>query len=916
MPRPRADLTPGALPDPFGTAELREATLSGWQSSPTRLEEDAAAEAELLEIGYRGRLFTELAANAADAAAAAGVLGCMAVWAEGPTVRIANTGAPLTVEGVRSLVALRVSPKRADPGATTVGRFGMGFRATSLAPRVTITSTSGAIEFDTARTRTAVAERMPSADPTVVPGQRLAWPSAATPTDGFDTEIVLEVGQESIAAALVADAAAQAADLLLELESIDRIDVAGQRYVRVDDADQVIVLRDDTELRRWIQARSDSTRWLVPVVDGRVLPLDRDVLRSPTATDIELTLPARLIAHLPLTSDRRDLHPSADVAAAAAGYPELVALVPDDQKQAVVPPPALAVGRVDAELREAVRAQLAIAQWVPSATGAALAPTRAWVLPGITVDLAEVLVEVLEPLAHPDVSDRVTASLLVGLGARQLGLADIAELLSGVQNRPEWWSRLYAALAALVPDGRAAEELGALPVPRADGRMHVGCRGLYLIDGLDALDHPPVPTWIPALEPAAYDPLLDRLGLTRISPAEAIDHPDLAAELDSVDDHHALADVVLRLLALPDAGPAPAALGALEIADADGDTRPADELLLPGSPLQSVLVDDSPFGEVAAATVETYGAVALRRLGVGWGFSVIRDPSPVAPDHDLPDEDLWWDSHEVPPDELSAVRDLDLVDPDRWPEAVRLLTDDPDTAPLLAGGYTRWWLRRYAEIGGVPLRRLRPIDDTGFRGLFDAVELPDSAAGLLAGDVPDDSADVEGWLAALADPDREIAPGVAVRAHAALVAALRSGVVRVSDVEPPAGVRTVAGTVSDDPIVVDAPWWTPVVAADRAVLPGLPTVRDDAELLADLLDATTASERFHALPDLDGEAVDPDSSEAVALLAAVGMAAPRQVRLHDDLHVSLTDDDATTRHRVPLWVADDGTIHLSRARIR
>lgn len=916
MTAPNTDLSQVNPPDPFGTAELREATLSGWQSSPTRLAEDAAAEAELLEIGYRGRLFTELAANAADAATAAGMLGHVSVWAEGSSVHIANTGAPLTVEGVRSLVALRVSPKRADVGVTTIGRFGMGFRATSLAPRVTIASTSGAIEFDAERTRAAVAERIPDTDPTGVPGQRLAWPSSAAPAAGYDTEIVLQVGEASIAAALMAEATEQTPDLLLELESIARIDVDGQRFVRIDDGDHVVVMRDGVEFRRWIRAQSDLTRWLIPVVDGRVRPLDGDVLRSPTATAIELTLPARLIAHLPLTSDRRDLHPSADVAAAAAGYPELVALVPNEQKQAVVPPPALAVGRVDAVLREAVRAQLEVAQWVPSATGEALAPTRTWVFPGITADLAAVLGEFLEPLAHPDVSDRVTASLLVGLGARRLGLADVAELLSGVRNEPEWWSRLYAALGAMVPDGQAAEELGALPVPRADGRMHVGCRGLYLIDGLDTVDHPPVPTWIPALAPAAYDPLLDRLGLTRISPAEAINHPDLAAELDAADDHRELADVILRLLALPDAGPAPAALGALEIADADGEDRPADELLLHGSPLESVLVDDSPFGIVADAVVETYGAVALRRLGVGWGFSVIRDPSPVSPDHDLPDEDRWWDSHEAPPDELSAVRDLDLVDPDRWPEALQLLTDDPDTAGLLAGGYTRWWLRRYAEIGGVPLRRLRPVDDTSLRGLFDAVDVPDAAVGLLAGGMPDDAADAEGWLAALADPRREIAPGVAVRAHAALVEAVRTGLIAVADVDPPDGARTVAGSVSTDPVVVDAPWWTPVVPADTAVLPGLPAVWNDAELLADLLDASTASDRFHAVPDLDGEAVDPDSAEAVALLAAAGVTAPRQIRLHDDLHVTLADDDASTRHRVPLWVAEDGTIHLSRARTR
>lgn len=898
------------LPDPFGTAELRAATLDGWIASPTRLAEDAAAEAELLEIGYRDRLFTELCANAADAATAAGIVGRIAISAEGSTIRVANVGAPLTAEGVRSLTALRVSPKPADPATGTVGRFGMGFRATSLAARVVVASRNGSIEFDAARSRAVVAEHLPAA--LTVPAQRLAWPTDAMPADGYDTEVILDVGAADLAETLVAEAAVQAPDLLLELESIDRIEVAGRVFVRHVDGDHVILTRDGGEHRRWLQARSDTTRWLVPVREGRILAQERDVLRSPTATDIETTLPARLIARLPLTPDRRDLHPTADVAAAADGYPELVALVPDEQKRALIPPPALAAGRVDALLRDAVRDRLATAQWVPSATGKTLAPPRTWVLAGLTPDLARILGPLLDPLAHPDVSDRVTASLLVGLGARPLGLADLADLLAGTENPPTWWASFYAALDGVVTDSRDVEELGTLPVPRADGRMHVGARGLFLIEGLVADDDPPAPTWVPTLAPAAYSPLLERLGLTRITPTEALDHPGLLGELDAADDHRDLADTVLRLLSLPDAGPAPAALGLLELSGDDGDDWPADELLLPDSPLGAVLVDDSPFGTVSATVVERYGRDALRRLGVGWGFSVVHDRAPVAPDHDLPDEAAWWDDHDVPPEELTAIRDLDLVDPDRWPAALALLAADDTTAPLLAGGYTRWWLRRFAEIDGVPLRRHRAVDDPALRGLFAAVELPDEAVGLLAGAMPDDAEDAGAWLTALADDRRDIDPGVAVRAHTRLLAGLRAGRFAVADVPPPDRARTSAGATTADPVVVDAPWWTSVLPADTAVLPGLPPSPDDAALLADLLDATTATDRYDALPDPDGVPADPDGPDAVALLAAAGLVAPRELRLHDDLHVTVTDGDTATRHRVPLWVGDDGTVHLNR----
>ena len=69
----------------------------------------------------RGRL-------AADAAAAAGVAGRLAVWVDGTELHVANTGSPLTDAGVRSLAALRVSAKTADDsGARQIGRFGGGF---------------------------------------------------------------------------------------------------------------------------------------------------------------------------------------------------------------------------------------------------------------------------------------------------------------------------------------------------------------------------------------------------------------------------------------------------------------------------------------------------------------------------------------------------------------------------------------------------------------------------------------------------------------------------------------------------------------------------------------------------------------------------------------------------------------------
>ena len=109
--------------DPFGTAALRQAVLRAWEGSPTRFREDANAEEDLRLGGYRDRVLVELAQNAADAAGAGGALWARVVDGE---LRVANTGAPMTADGVAGLASLRASAKR---GSGSVGRFGVGFAA-------------------------------------------------------------------------------------------------------------------------------------------------------------------------------------------------------------------------------------------------------------------------------------------------------------------------------------------------------------------------------------------------------------------------------------------------------------------------------------------------------------------------------------------------------------------------------------------------------------------------------------------------------------------------------------------------------------------------------------------------------------------------------------------------------------------
>ncbi len=859
------------------------------------MAEDAAAEAELADIGYRGRLLTELAANAADAAGDDGVLW---IRRDGDELRFANTGAPLTRDGVESLTALRVSPKSHAETVTTVGRFGVGFRATAFADTVTVASTSGSIEFSRARTVAAAGSHD-------APAQRLAWPSAAEPPRGFTTEVSIDVGED--AAALFDSFSAQVPDLLLELKALARIEVDDTVFTRIVDGDDVVINRGGAELQRWLTARVHGTSWMVRVVDGAVVPCKDEVLRSPTPTGVELALPARVITDLPLTPDRRDVHPDADVAKAARGYADLVALAPDRDKHLLVPRPTLGAGRVDAELRSAILSDLADAGWVPAVGGAALAPKRTWVLTNVSERLADVLAEVMVPLAHPDVSERVSAAALVRLGARELGLADIADLLGSTVREPAWWATLYSALADRVQTGDDAAELGALPIPRIDGRTHIGARGLVVVDGLGADDASP--DWMAIVHPDAYDPLLDRLGLQHCSIADVLADPALAAAIGSADDHAELADSVLRLLSAGGIAEQQPGLGRIEIAGADGDEWPADELLLPDAPIAELLGEDSPFGVVAAGVVERYGRAPLRALGVGWAFGTVHDDVPTGPDHDLPDEEQWWDEFDVPPERLDAVRDLDLVEPGRWTDALALLADDPATSQLLGSGYTRWWLRRYAEIDGVPLRRLRGADDRRFAGLFDVAPDSDRYPSLLVGDGPDDSDDAQDWIDALADPDRQVSAGVAARAHSALITAVRDGRVDPRRLEPPDGIRALDGSVTDRPVVIDQPWWAAVVPADRAVLPGPLVSESDAQVLGDLLDVDLASRLCRAIPVGQGRTVDVDSAEAAWITAVSGRESRGPIVVHDRLVVAV-DLDGEERHvAVEQWVDDAGTTH-------
>lgn len=180
--------------DPHRTAALRRAVLQTWTASTARFREDANAE-ELLARGYADRVLMELAANAVDAARSAGVRAVLAVeridLTDGAAeIRVANTGSPLTSDGVRALASLRASAKRDT--ASTIGHFGVGFTAVrALSDEPALLSTTGSVRFSAVRTAEEVAAlgiseldaELRRRDG-VLPALRLCWPLPDSTEDG------------------------------------------------------------------------------------------------------------------------------------------------------------------------------------------------------------------------------------------------------------------------------------------------------------------------------------------------------------------------------------------------------------------------------------------------------------------------------------------------------------------------------------------------------------------------------------------------------------------------------------------------------------------------------------------------------------------------------------------------------------
>ncbi|WP_337059346.1 sacsin N-terminal ATP-binding-like domain-containing protein [Kineococcus sp. G2] len=501
------------------------------------MREDANAEEDAALGAYRDRLVVELAQNAADAAAAAGVPGRLLLrlsdgGASDGTVGgagrllAANTGAPLDAAGVQGLATLRASAKR-GAGSDVVGRFGVGFSAVlAVTDAPVVSSTTGAVGFSRAASADLVDEAARAAGGEGLraevarrgghlPVLRLPFAVAAPPPPtGYDTAVELPL-RDAAARELVAALLAGVDDvLLLALPSLDEVvvevpgepprvlrDVAGRwRVLRRSGRHDAAALagRGVEERARpswhlaWALPRTpppagSGTDLLSPA--GATAPVaGPGVLCAPTPTDEDLPWPALLVATLPLGPDRRRVvpGPAADAVldAAAQAYCDLLVEVAADGGDALpLLPHGVPAGRLDAELRERV---LRRAREVPLLPAAETAPQDA------AGDLGRGAGRLLLRPA--------SAVALRGAGADDPRLlAALAPSLAGLVAAPRAVDRLLTELGVLrlgladalelLPGGgspAAARELFAALLPLAgDGAAREAMSGLPvpLLDG-------------------------------------------------------------------------------------------------------------------------------------------------------------------------------------------------------------------------------------------------------------------------------------------------------------------------------------------------------------------------------------------------------------------------------------------------
>jgi len=235
--------------------------LDTYRADPARVEQDANIERSIAEGAYARRQLYELLQNAADAMREGDNGRCEVVLTD-HVLYVANSGEPISVKGVETLMATHHSAKR----DSQIGRFGLGFKsvlAVTDCPR--IFSRTGSFGFDRARSEGELRALVPGAPH--YPSTRLAWPF--DPSDESRDDPVLQGLMKWAATVVVLPLKAHhdllarglaefPAEFLLFSQHVQRLDLEnrsegyGRRITLERDDSGAFTLNDSNRKSTWV----------------------------------------------------------------------------------------------------------------------------------------------------------------------------------------------------------------------------------------------------------------------------------------------------------------------------------------------------------------------------------------------------------------------------------------------------------------------------------------------------------------------------------------------------------------------------------------------------------------------------------------------------------------------------------------
>jgi superfamily II DNA or RNA helicase len=470
---------------------FREQRLRSYDADPGLLKEHFGIEESVLAGGYGYRQILELVQNGADALLearergnAGAEPGRIHVQLRGSRLYVANTGAPLSVDGLDALLRSHSSPKRGNQ----IGRFGLGFKSLLRlnGPIDVFTRDSGAIRFDPEQCRDKLRRRY---QVTQAPGLRFAWPlppdmRAKDPLCAelawAETIIRVEVGSENLIRHIREEIRSFPAEFLLFFPLAATLSLddgeAEPRVITLERSGVDEFLHDGDAVSRWrvatrevgiadARAITDAThihaRGSVPV--SWAVPLEAQGAESgrfwaffPTRT--QTYLPGILNAPWKLNSDRNAIIGGEWNAALMAEAASLIAdMLPSlaTSNDPARPLDAFPrhMDRKDedaAPLVEALWERMETARVVPDGTGSLRCPWELWRHPRDTLRLATAWqslggAEKARQLVHASCLERQRASRLNALADR-LDARAVAHGVPALRRfSPEAWFEMVAS---------------------------------------------------------------------------------------------------------------------------------------------------------------------------------------------------------------------------------------------------------------------------------------------------------------------------------------------------------------------------------------------------------------------------------------------------------------------------------------